>query len=80
MVKAKGKRVLRDTPCECADRQCPAGHAERPECGASTRGGLTVFRVDMEDRTGTRMCVQCADDAMASGLFRGGHGGGYRNA
>jgi hypothetical protein len=76
MVKTgrKAKRVLRDTPCECADGGCPVGHRGRSTCAASTRGGLTLFRVDMEDRTGTRMCAACADDAMSSGLFRGGRG------
>ena len=31
---------------------------------------LTVFRVDMDDRTGTAFCWPCAEDAMQSGLFR----------
>lgn len=53
--------------CECSDPGCPAGHPGE-SCGrlATTR----LWRVDMEDRTGTFMCNQCADDAYGSGLFR----------
>jgi len=28
-----------------------------------------LYRVDMEDVTGTAFCEACADDAFASGLF-----------
>ena len=55
------------TSCECADSGCPA-HETVPACGAFAE--TTLFRVDMEDRTGTRMCTSCAEDAMQSGLFR----------
>jgi hypothetical protein len=30
---------------------------------------VTLYRVDMEDRTGTDFCEQCAADAMESGVF-----------
>ena len=50
--------------CECADKGCPCCH------GACKRSGLfTLYRVDMEDATGTLMCHDCMADAMESGLF-----------
>lgn len=52
--------------CECSDFMCPA-------CAGTchTLATATLYRVDMDmqDETGTRMCENCADDAMASGLF-----------
>jgi len=30
---------------------------------------MILFRVDMEDETGTAMCEECADDALDSGVF-----------
>lgn len=51
--------------CQCADPQCPycAGRCTRDY-------ELTIYRIDMEDHTGTRMCEQCSEDAMQSGVFR----------
>jgi len=51
--------------CEDTDPSCP-------ECLGSCeeRATATLFRVDMEDRTGTRMCEACTGDAMKSGVFR----------
>ena len=56
--------------CECADRLCPVhkGHAECSFVGRTK----TLYRVDMEDRTGTRFCPSCANDAYESGLFADG--------
>lgn len=31
----------------------------------------TLYRVDMDDKTGSRMCAHCAADAFESGLFKG---------
>jgi hypothetical protein len=53
--------------CGCADRHCPAPHNGTATC--HVRATITLYRVDMDDRTGTDMCEPCADDAMASGLF-----------
>lgn len=54
-------------PCECSDPGCPV-HQGREECdGVFT---VTVYRVDMEDLTGTDMCEGCAADALESGVFR----------
>ena len=52
--------------CECSDPGCPA-HQGKSECNKSRL--VVVYRVDMEDRTGTAMCPRCADDAMDSGVF-----------
>ena len=50
--------------CECSDPQCP-------HCGGACDeiGRETLYRIDMEDHTGTRMCAVCSEDAMGSGLF-----------
>jgi hypothetical protein len=29
----------------------------------------TLYRVDMDDETGTKFCTECGVDAMESGLF-----------
>lgn len=49
--------------CECSDPGCPC---ESRRCiGQRT----LIYRVDMEDLTGTLMCRLCCDDAMETGLF-----------
>lgn len=40
--------------CECADPGCPV-HRDRSSC--TRKAHSTVYRVDMVDRTGTRMCA-----------------------
>jgi hypothetical protein len=50
--------------CECADPGCPCC---KGSCQAAARSVL--FRVDMEDATGTPMCDGCGGDALDSGLF-----------
>lgn len=64
------ERLMSETTnrCECADPQCPVRGCHA--CIARNRAETTLYRVDMEDHTGTRMCALCADDAMGSGLFR----------
>lgn len=52
--------------CECADPGCPA-HKGKSTCTGA--GHQILRRVDMDDRTGTRMCKACAADAYESGLF-----------
>lgn len=56
--------MSKKTKCECADSGCPKckGKCER-------KAMQTLYRVDMEDRTGTRFCNECAEDAYESGLF-----------
>jgi hypothetical protein len=53
-----------ELPCRCTDPQCSfcQGH-----CGEEATGIL--YRIDMEDATGTPMCDDCAEDAMSSGVF-----------
>lgn len=53
-------------PCECSDPSCPVHGAV--SCGEEAE--TTVYRVDMDDETGTEMCRGCADDALESGVFR----------
>jgi len=60
-------RPPRQTRCECADRLCPAEHNGQSHCRVLAR--IVLYRVDMDDRTGTAFCYPCADDSIASGLF-----------
>lgn len=53
--------------CECTDPGCPV-HKGKSDCRNYAR--TIVYRVDMNDETGTAMCNRCADDAMDSGVFR----------
>ena len=50
--------------CECSDPQCP-------ECQGKCEHWSTeiLYRIDMEDETGTAFCDQCSADAMSSGVF-----------
>lgn len=52
--------------CECSDPMCPAcyGRCDQPATE-------TLYRVDMQDLTGTRLCADCANDCVESGLFTG---------
>ena len=52
--------------CECSDAGCHA-HPHRPACNQT--GTTLLYRVDMEDPTGTLFCEDCAADTMESGLF-----------
>lgn len=57
--------------CECSDPGCKSAmHAGFSTC--SNSGRIVLYRVDMEDQTGTLFCSACAGDAMESGLFDGG--------
>lgn len=52
--------------CECADPGCDA-HTSKEDCReyAST----ILYRIDMEDNSGTAFCEACAADAIGSGVF-----------
>jgi hypothetical protein len=55
-----------DSRCECSDKGC------NPHIGANQCRALAttiLYRVDMEDVTGTAFCEWCAEDAWGSGLF-----------
>jgi hypothetical protein len=58
----------RTSACECYDKGCKA-HLGRTPCPKKHTRTRTLYRVDMEDRTGTHFCGACAADAMDSGLF-----------
>ena len=49
--------------CECADQACC--------CDGTCESApvVTLYRIDMEDHTGTLFCERCGDDALESGLF-----------
>lgn len=49
--------------CECSDPGCVCGG----RCAG--RGTVILYRVDMQDETGTLFCENCASDALDSGLF-----------
>jgi len=52
--------------CECSDTGCKA----HPGKHCANHGEVSLlYRVDMEDHTGTAFCEACADDAFESGLF-----------
>lgn len=60
-----------DSRCECADPGCPI-HAgiDQSHCPPCKRLATTIlYRIDMDDTTGTAFCNECAEDAMDSGLF-----------
>lgn len=50
--------------CECSDPGCPKCKGQ-----CTRKATMTLYRVDMEDRSGTVFCTPCAEDAMESGLF-----------
>lgn len=52
--------------CECSDRLCPA-HKGSENC--VERAIVILYRIDMEDNTGTAFCEACASDALDTGLF-----------
>ena len=57
-----------DSQCECHDKGCTAEmHTEAKRCGQLAT--VILYRVDMEDQTGTAFCEGCADDAAMSGVF-----------
>ena len=58
--------IIGDSTCECADPGCPA-HKGVSDCAAKT--ACVLFRVDMDDETGTAMCEACAEDALKYDVF-----------
>jgi hypothetical protein len=52
--------------CECADSGCKV-HAGVSSC--PNQANTILYRVDMEDLSGTLCCDDCANDATTSGLF-----------
>jgi hypothetical protein len=55
-----------DTRCECADSGCPM-HENTNLCDCLAN--VILYRIDMDDYTGTAFCDDCANDATMSGLF-----------
>lgn len=57
-----------DSKCECSDNGCPVNHGSKTQ-GCQNKATTILYRIDMEDVTGTAFCDDCAEDAFASGLF-----------
>ena len=57
--------------CECFDPGCPCVETGKGTHLPAGHNGLVqiLYRVDMDDKTGTAMCETCADDAFDTGLF-----------
>ena len=51
--------------CDCSDPGCPIHNEDDCPNLATT----VLYRVDMEDTSGTNMCQGCMEDAMDSGVF-----------
>lgn len=52
--------------CECFDSGCSA-HKGKKSCGNNAE--MYLYRLDMEDETGTAFCEDCASDAMDARVF-----------
>jgi hypothetical protein len=62
----ESERGRRYVSCECGDPGCPV-HRGEEFCG--NQAVTVVYRIDMEDETGTAMCDKCSEDALESGVF-----------
>lgn len=60
------RTIAKQSPCECTDCGC-SHHSGHAMC--NDRATDILYRVDMQDETGTAMCDACSDDAFSSGLF-----------
>lgn len=58
-----------DRKCMCVDSGCIVAHGGHQHGGCQNVAAVTLYRVDMDDKTGTDMCSPCAEDAMDTGLF-----------
>jgi hypothetical protein len=56
--------------CECSDPGCPHCSGDH-QYSADASASMRLFRIDMEDETGTYFCDGCGSDALDSGVFRG---------
>jgi hypothetical protein len=66
-MSLKGESKMK---CECADNMCPNHPGEDCKVLASSEGKfITLYRVDMLDKTGTVFCPRCAEDALESMLY-----------
>jgi hypothetical protein len=60
------RTIAKQVKCECSDDRCPT-HKGTDRCRKQATDIL--YRVDMQDESGTAFCDDCADDAFSSGLF-----------
>ncbi len=70
MLDTEANVAVLTKTCECADSGCPM-HMGESRCPVeiTPMTETVVYRIDMNDETGTSMCEGCADDALDSGLF-----------
>lgn len=52
--------------CECSDPGCPVGHGSQV---CLRPNAAKLHRIDMNDRSGTYMCMSCGEDALSTGLY-----------
>jgi len=64
--QCEGRGFIVSSPCGCADRLCPAHRGADCRLAATT----TLYRIDMDDATGTSFCDGCAQDAIEAGVFQ----------
>lgn len=57
-----------DDRCECMDTG-DLHPTKSGETQCTRKAGITLWRVDTQDVNGTRLCEECANDAMDSGFF-----------
>ena len=57
--------------CECFDTgdNHPINNSGRDGLQCTRKATMTLWRVDMEDVSGTRFCEECGSDAMDAGVF-----------
>ena len=65
--KTASPEGIAEQNCECSDPGCPA-HQGVAQC--LVPASCVLYRIDMEDATGTAFCDACSDDALDSGVFR----------
>ena len=60
-----------DDRCECFDTgdNHLINNSGRDGLQCTRKASVTLWRIDMEDITGTRFCDACAEDAMEAGVF-----------
>jgi hypothetical protein len=60
------RKTSKPRNCQCSDPGCPIHHTHSDCTHPAT---TTLYRIDMQDETGTPMCEGCAEDAFESGVF-----------
>jgi hypothetical protein len=64
----QASRAAKPLHCECLDLGCKA-HPGKACTDVGEGPTEILYRIDMDDKTGTCFCVPCAEDAMSTGLY-----------